>query len=58
MSGRGAIVGGCILILLGVLFLARNVVPGFDLGRLIPLGSVVLGLVLIVLSVRPARPGA
>jgi len=58
MSGRGAIVGGCILILLGALFLARNLVPGFDLSQLIPLGSVVLGLVLIVLSVRPARPGA
>ncbi|HYH94314.1 MAG TPA: hypothetical protein VD763_14235 [Candidatus Saccharimonadales bacterium] len=58
MSGRGAVAGGLILVLLGVFFLARNVIPGFDPSQLIPLGSVVLGVVLIVLSVRPARPGA
>jgi hypothetical protein len=57
MSGRGPIVAGLVLILLGALFLARELVPGFDLARLLPVAAVLLGLALIVLSVRPARPG-
>lgn len=57
MSGRGAIAAGLVLILIGALFLAREAIPGFDLGRLWPIASVVLGVVLVVLSIRPGRSG-
>lgn len=57
MSGRGAIAAGLVLIVIGALFLAREAVPGFDLGRLWPIASVALGLVLVVLSIRPGRSG-
>ncbi len=56
MSGRGAIAAGLVLIIIGALFLAREALPGFDLGRLWPIASVVLGVVLVVLSFRPGRP--
>ena len=56
MNARGPLVGGLILILIGAFFLAREVVPGFELGQVLPVASVVLGIVLVVLSVRPARP--
>ena len=58
MSGRGAIAAGLVLIAIGALFLAREAVPGFDLGRLWPIASVALGLVLVVLSIRPGRSGS
>jgi hypothetical protein len=57
VTGRGALVGGLVLILIGVLFLARELVPGFELRGLLPIASVALGIVLIVLSVRPDRRG-
>lgn len=57
MSGRGAVAAGLVLIVIGALFLARQALPGFDLGRLWPVASVVLGVVLIVLSIRPGRSG-
>jgi hypothetical protein len=57
MSGRGAIAAGLVLILIGALFLAREAIPGFDLGRLWPIASVVLGVVLVLLSIRPGRSG-
>lgn len=57
MSGRGAVGAGVILIAIGALFLAREIVPAFDAGRLWPAASVVLGVVLVALSVRPRRPG-
>jgi membrane-bound ClpP family serine protease len=57
VSGRGAIAAGLVLILIGALFLAREAIPGFDLGRLWPIASVVLGVVLVVLSIRPGRSG-
>lgn len=55
MSGRGSVLAGLILILIGGLFLARELVPGLDLGRLWPIGSLILGLVFIVASIRPGR---
>jgi hypothetical protein len=57
MSGRGAIAAGLVLIVIGGLFLARAVAPELDLGRLWPIASVLLGIVLIALSLRPTRSG-
>ena len=56
MRGRGPIAAGLVLIVIGVLFFAREAIPGFDLGRLWPVASVVLGVSLLVLSIRPGRP--
>ncbi len=53
---RGPIIGGIILIAIGVLFLIREAVPGIDIGSLWPIASVVLGIGLVVLSIRPSRP--
>ncbi|MGK2852342.1 MAG: hypothetical protein ACSLFN_15735 [Candidatus Limnocylindrales bacterium] len=55
MSSRGTVLAGLILILVGGLFLARELVPGVDLGRLWPIGSLILGLVLLAASIRPGR---
>jgi hypothetical protein len=55
VSGRGALVVGLLLIGLGVLFLVREFVPGVDWSTIWPWGSVVLGVILLVLSIRPAR---
>ena len=46
------------LIVIGGLFLAREAIPGFDVGRLWPIASLVLGVTLLVLSVRPGRPSS
>ena len=56
VSGRGPIAAGLVLIVIGGLFLAREAIPGFDFGRLWPIASVVLGVTLLVLSIRPGRP--
>lgn len=45
--GRGGITGGIILIVIGLLFLAQQVVPGLDIGRLWPVILIVLGLAII-----------
>lgn len=55
MSGRGPVAAGLALIVIGGLFLAREAIPGFDFERLWPIASVVLGVTLLVLSLRPAR---
>jgi hypothetical protein len=55
---RGPILAGLVLIVLGGLFLARELVPGFELGAVWPIVSVGIGVVLIVLSVRPRTPPA
>lgn len=57
MSGRGPLVAGLILIGLGALFLARELVPGFSWSTIWPWVSIALGVILIVLSIRPARDG-
>jgi hypothetical protein len=58
MSGRVPVVAGLALIVIGGLFLAREAIPGLDLGQLWPIASVVLGVTLLVLSIRPGRPSA
>jgi LiaI-LiaF-like transmembrane region len=47
---------GLVLIVIGLLFFARQAIPGFDFGQLWPIASVVLGVSLLVLSIRPGRP--
>ena len=46
----GAIVGGTILVLTGAAALASQVLPGFDWGRIWPIGLVVIGALLIARS--------
>jgi membrane-bound ClpP family serine protease len=58
VTGRGPIAAGLALIVVGGLFLAREAIPGFDVGRLWPIASLVLGVTLLVLSVRPGPPSA
>lgn len=58
MSGRGPIAAGLVLIAIGGLFLAREAIPGFDVGRLQPIASLVLGVTLLALSIRPGRPSS
>lgn len=55
MNSRGTVLGGLILILVGAVFLARELVPGLDLDRLWPIGSLALGLVFLAASIRPSR---
>ena len=57
MNGRGPLIAGLILIGLGAFFLLRELVPGFAWSSIWPWASIVLGVVLIVLSFRPARRG-
>jgi hypothetical protein len=57
VSVRGPIIGGLVLIVIGAFFLAREVVPGFELGQVLPVASIALGIVLVVLSFRPRPSG-
>jgi phage shock protein C len=52
-AGRGSVVGGVILIVLGLLFLGENFLPHFYFRDWWPLILVVIGIGLIVKSVRP-----
>ena len=55
MNGRGPLIAGLILIGIGALFLARELVPAFSWSDVWPWASIVVGVVLLVLSIRPAR---
>jgi len=57
VNGRGAIGAGLVLIVIGGLFLAREAIPGLAFGQVWPVASVVLGVVLVVLSIRPDHSG-
>jgi len=54
-EGRGAVLGGLILILIGAAFLARQAFPSLDLGRWWPLAVIAIGVLLVVMSVAPRR---
>ena len=49
---RGAIVGGVFLVLLGLAFLAQELIPDLDIGRFWPVILVVIGGALILSSIR------
>ncbi len=57
--GAGGLIGGLILVGLGLYFLVRTVAPQYDvdLDRFWPAGLVVLGIVIVLLSVR-RTPGS
>ena len=51
-SGAGGIVAGLILVALGAYFLVRTFVPELDIDRYWPAGLIVIGLILVILSIR------
>jgi phage shock protein C len=54
-SNTGPILLGLILVLVGAWLLARRYLPAADFDRLWPVGLVLAGVVLVVLSIRPDR---
>jgi len=46
---------GVLLVLVGIWFLAQRYMPAADFDRLWPIGIVVVGVVLVLLSIRPGR---
>jgi uncharacterized membrane protein HdeD (DUF308 family) len=57
MNGRGPLVAGVVLIAIGALLLVREYIPAIAWSTVWPWASIVLGVVLIILSVR-RRPEA
>lgn len=55
--GRGGLVAGLILILIGGFFLIRRFVPSIDLGLWWPVVAIALGVLLVVVAVLPSRRG-
>jgi phage shock protein C len=53
--GRGSIVGGLVLLVLGLLFLGQNFLPDFDFGDWWPLILVAIGAGLLYKAVRPSH---
>jgi uncharacterized membrane protein HdeD (DUF308 family) len=53
--GRGGLVVGAILIVIGAFFLAREFVPWFDWNLWWPIGLIALGAMLLVVALRPGR---
>jgi phage shock protein PspC (stress-responsive transcriptional regulator) len=51
----GPIVLGVLLVLIGIWFLAQRYMPAADFDRLWPIAIVVVGVVLVLLSIRPGR---
>jgi phage shock protein C len=54
--GRGGLVVGIVLIVLGGAFLVREFVPWFDWHVWWPLGLIALGVLLLLLALRPGQP--
>ena len=52
---RIAILGGLLLVALGAIFLARELLPAIDISAVWPIASIAFGILLIVLSVRRRR---
>lgn len=55
-SGEAGLIFGVVLILIGALFLARQVMPWFDFHLWWPIGIIGLGVLLLVAAMRPRRP--
>jgi phage shock protein PspC (stress-responsive transcriptional regulator) len=53
--GRGGLVAGVILIVIGGVFLAREFVPWFDWNLWWPIGLIGLGALLLVVALQPGR---
>jgi phage shock protein C len=56
-SGRGAVIAGIILVLVGGYLLLRAAIPQVDLGAFWPLVLVGVGIALLVGSIRPGSGG-
>ncbi len=54
-DSSGAIIFGLLLILLGAWFIARRYLPALEFDQLWPVALVVVGVALVVLSIRPGR---
>lgn len=55
--GRAGFVIGAVLVVVGVLFLIRELIPALDLGLWWPIAAIALGILLIVMAVTPRRSG-
>lgn len=53
--GRGGLVAGAILIVIGAFFLVREFVPWFDWNLWWPLGLIGLGALLLIVALTPGR---
>lgn len=54
--GRGGLIVGLVLVLIGGVFLLRQVVPWFDWNVWWPIGLIVLGGLFLIFALRPDRP--
>jgi phage shock protein C len=54
-GNSGSVIFGLLLVVVGAWFLARQYLPAVDFDRLWPFGLVAVGVVLVVLSLRPSR---
>jgi phage shock protein C len=52
---RAGFVIGAVLVVVGVLFLIRELIPALDLGLWWPIAAIGLGILLIVMAVAPRR---
>jgi hypothetical protein len=57
-SGEAGLIVGAVLVVIGLLFLLRQTIPWFDFHVWWPMGIIVLGVLLLVVAVRPGRPSA
>ena len=55
--GRAGFVIGAVLVVVGILFLIRELIPALDLGLWWPIAAIALGILLIVMAVTPRRSG-
>ena len=55
--GRGGLVVGLVLIVIGGVFLLREFVPWFDWRVWWPVGLIVVGGLFLIFALRPDRPG-
>lgn len=52
---RGGLVLGALLVVIGGLFLVRQLLPALDFGLLWPIAAIGLGLLLIIVAITPSR---